>query len=252
VTGLGGVDILAVGAHPDDVELGAGGALMALAARGYRFAILDLTRGEAGTRGSAEGRAHEKAEAARILGAASRESLDLGDGNLRTDRAAELEVIEVVRRLRPRLVFAPLAFDRHPDHLRAARLVNDAAFYSGLATIETGLPPHRPQHIVSYLSSFLAPPTFLIDISSVFERKLEALRAYRSQFHDPVSTQPETYISTRGFLDGVTTRAATLGRIAGVAYAEGFVSALPPRLEDPVAAFEGLEPGFPPGLGGSS
>ena len=225
---------------------------MTLRARGYRFAILDLTRGEGGTRGTPEIRDREKAEAARLLGAEARETLDLGDGNLRTDRAAELEVVEVVRRLRPRLVFAPLAFDRHPDHLRTARLVNDAAFYAGLQSLETGLPAHRPQHIVSYLSSYFSLPTFLVDISSVFARKLEALRAYRSQFHDPGSREPETYISARGFLEGVTTRAATFGRIAGVAYAEGFVSALPPRLEDPVAAFEGLEPGFPSGKGESS
>ncbi|MEO6324328.1 MAG: bacillithiol biosynthesis deacetylase BshB1 [Thermoanaerobaculia bacterium] len=241
----GAIDILAVGAHPDDVELGCGGALMSLAARGYRFAILDLTRGEAGTRGTPEGRAREKAEAARLLGAHARESLDLGDGNLRTDRAAELEVIEVVRRLRPRLVFAPLAFDRHPDHLRTARLVHDASFYAGLASLRTEHPAHRPQHIVSYLSSFFASPTFLIDVTSVFARKLEALKAYRSQFHDPASTEPETYIATEGFLDGVTTRAASFGRMGGVRFAEGFVSALPPRLADPVAAFEGLEPGYP-------
>lgn len=240
------VEILAIGAHPDDVELGCGGALLAFAARGQRFAILDLTRGEAGTRGTPEIRAEEKAEAARILGAECRETLDLGDGELRTDRAAELQVIDVVRRLRPRIILAPLAFDRHPDHVRAARLVADASFYAGLTSIESEHAPHRPQHVVSYLSSFLSAPTFLVDVSPFFARKLQALGAYRSQFHDAAaaSSEPVTFISTKGFLEGVTTRAAAFGRIANVAFAEGFVSALPPKLQDLSAAFEGYEPGF--------
>lgn len=238
------VDVLAVGAHPDDVELGCGGTLAALAARGQTFAILDLTRGEAGTRGTPETRAREAAEAARILGAAERTNLDLGDGDLRTDRAAQLEVIEVIRQLAPRIVLAQHAGDRHPDHARASRLVTEAAFYSGLRSIPGRA--HRPQQVLYYPSSYPMEPTFLVDISSTFERKLAAIRAYASQFHRPGANldDPETYISSRGYFDGITARAQGYGRIANVAYAEGFVSPLPPCLSDPVAAFAGYEPGF--------
>jgi len=238
------VEILAVGAHPDDVELGCGGTLALLARRGRSVGILDLTRGEAGTRGTPETRAAEAAESARILGARFRDGLDLGDGNLRTDRAAELEVIEVIRRRRPRLVFAPLPNDRHPDHVRAGRLVADAAFYAGLRALETGLPPHRPQQVVWFPSTFLAEPTFLVDVTESLETKLAAVRAFRSQFFDPASKEPETFISSPEFLEGVTARARSFGRLANVGAAEGFVSPRPPLLVDPVAAFDGFEPGY--------
>ena len=238
------VEILAVGAHPDDVELGCGGTLALLALRGRTVGILDLTRGEAGTRGTPQTRAAEAAEAARILGARSRDVLDLGDGNLRTDRAAELEVIEAIRRLRPRLVFAPLPNDRHPDHVRAGRLVADAAFYAGLRSLETGRAPHRPQQVVYYPSTFLAEPTFLVDVTEALATKLSAVRAFRSQFYDPGSTEPETFISSPEFLEGVTARARAFGRLANVGAAEGFVSPRPPLLADPLAAFDGFEKGF--------
>ncbi|MHB8799072.1 MAG: bacillithiol biosynthesis deacetylase BshB1 [Thermoanaerobaculia bacterium] len=238
------VEILAVGAHPDDVELGCGGTLALLARAGRSVGILDLTRGEAGTRGTPETRAAEAAEAAHLLGARFRDRLDLGDGNLRTDRAAELEVIEVVRRRRPRLVFAPLPNDRHPDHVRAGRLVTDAAFYAGLRALETGLPPHRPQQVVYFPSTFLAEPTFLVDVTGTLEVKLAAVRAFRSQFFDPASKEPATFISSPEFLDGVTARARAFGRLANVGAAEGFVSPRPPILADPLAAFDGFEKGF--------
>ena len=238
------VEILAVGAHPDDVELGCGGTLALLARQGRSVGILDLTRGEAGTRGTPETRAAEAAESARILGARFRDGLDLGDGNLRTDRAAELEVIDVIRRRRPRLVFAPLPNDRHPDHVRAGRLVADAAFYSGLRSLETGRPPHRPQQVVFFPSTFLAEPTFLVDVTAFLETKLAAVRAFRSQFFDPSSKEPETFISSPEFLEGVTARARSFGRLANVGAAEGFVSPRPPLLVDPVAAFDGFEPGY--------
>jgi N-acetylglucosamine malate deacetylase 1 len=238
------VEILAVGAHPDDVELGCGGTLARLSRRGHSVGILDLTRGEAGTRGTPETRAAEAVEAARILGALFRDGLDLGDGNLRTDRAAELEVIEVLRRRRPRLVFAPLPADRHPDHARAGRLVTDAAFYSGLRSLATGRAPHRPQQVVYYPSTFLAEPTFLVDVTEALETKLEAVRAFRSQFFDPSSTEPATFISSPEFLEGVTARARAFGRLAGAGAAEGFVSPRPPLLADPLAAFDGFEPGY--------
>ncbi len=238
------VDVLAVGAHPDDVELGCGGLLATLSRRGLRTAILDLTRGEAGTRGTPETRASEAAEAARTLGVSFRDGLDLGDGNLRTDRAAELDVIEVVRRRRPRLVVAPLPDDRHPDHVRAGRLVTDATFYAGLRALETGLPPHRPQQVVYYPSAYLAAPSFLVDVSGALETKVAAIRAYRSQFFDPASKEPSTFISSPLFLEAILARARAYGLLANVAAAEAFVAPRPPLLADPLAAFEGFEPGF--------
>jgi len=237
------VEILAFGPHPDDVELGCGGTLAALARRGSGFGIVDLTRGEMGTRGTPELRGREAAEAARILGARFRVNLDLGDGALRTDRAAESLVVDIVRRARPRLVLAPLVADRHPDHVRASRLVADAAWYAGLAKLETGLPPHRTDQVIFYAAYVFAPPTFLVDVSTSFATKLEALRAYRSQFHDPNSGERETYVSSKGFFDGIEARARALGRIANVEYAEGFSANVPPTLADPVAAFAGYEGG---------
>lgn len=237
------VDVLAFSPHPDDAELGCGGTLAALARRGLSFGIVDLTRGEMATRGTPEIRAREAREAARILGSRFRETLDLGDGGLRTDRAAELRIVETVRRARPHVVLAPLPTDRHPDHARAGRLVPEAAWYAGLVKLETDLPPHRPDQVLYYATYVLVMPTFLVDVSATFATKLEALRAYRSQFHDPNSREPETYVSSVGFFDGIEARARTLGRIANVEYAEGFVSNAPPTLVDPVAAFFGYEGG---------
>jgi bacillithiol biosynthesis deacetylase BshB1 len=237
------VDILAFSPHPDDVDLGCGGTLAALARRGRSFGIVDLTRGEMGTRGTPEIRESEAREAARILGARFRETLDLGDGDLRTDRAAELRVVEAVRRARPRLILAPLPADRHPDHARAGRLVPEAAWYAGLSKLETGLPPHRPDQVIFYAAYVFAPPTFLVDVSVSFATKIAALRAYRSQFFDENSSEPETYVSSKGFFDGIEARSRALGRIANVEYAEGFVSNVPPTLADPVAAFLGYEGG---------
>lgn len=240
------VEILAFGPHPDDVELGCGGTLAALSRRGTSFGIVDLTRGEMGTRGSPEERAREAGEAAGILGARFRANLDLGDGDLRTDRAAQRLVVDVVRQARPRLVLAPLVADRHPDHVRASRLVADASWYAGLSKLDTGLPPHRPDQVVFYAAYVFATPTFLVDVSASFATKLAALRAYRSQFYDENSTGPETYVSSKGFFAGIEARARALGRIANVEYAEGFVSNVPPTLGDPVAAFLGYEGGRKP------
>jgi bacillithiol biosynthesis deacetylase BshB1 len=238
------VDVLAFGPHPDDVELGCGGTLARLADRGRGVGIVDLTRGEMATRGTPDTRAAEAAEAARLLGARFRTNLDLGDGDLRTDRAAQLLVIEAVRRARPRLVLAPWTEDRHPDHERAGRLVSEASWYAGLVRLETGLPPHRPDQVVFYAAYALLTPTFLVDVSASFEAKRAALRAYKSQFHvsdAPDSGEPETLVSSKSFWDGVEARARAYGRVANVAYAEGFVSKNPPVLADPAAAFVGYE-----------
>lgn len=238
---LASVDVLAFGAHPDDVELGCGGTCAALAARGHAFGIVDLTRGEMATRGTPEIRAREAAEAARVLGARFRANLDLGDGDLKTDRAAQLRVVEAVRRARPRLVLAPWTEDRHPDHERAGRLVGEAAWYAGLAKLETGLPPHRPDQTIFYSAYALLPASFLVDVTGFFETKLSALRAHVSQFHDASSREPSTVVSSKVFWESVEARARAYGRIANVVYAEGFLSKAPPTLADPVVAFAGYE-----------
>ena len=238
------VDVLAVGAHPDDVELGCGGALASLVRQGRSVGILDLTRGEAATRGTPQIRARESAASAQILGARFRVTLDLGDGNLRVDREAELQVIDVVRRSQPRLVFAPLPADRHPDHERASRLTSDSSFYAGLRSLKTGVAPHRPQQVIFYPNAFLPSPSFLVDISSVLATKLQSIKAYSTQFYDPESGEPETFISSKNFYDAIAAQAQAYGRLAGVTYAEGFVTLRPPMLQDLFGAFEGYEPGF--------
>lgn len=238
------VDILAVGAHPDDVELGCGGTLVALAARGRSFGILDLTRGESGTRGTPEIRAAEAAAAAKTLGARFRRGLDLGDGGLRTDRNAELQVIEEIRRARPKLVITPFPADRHPDHVRTSRLVTEASFYAGLRSLRRGAEAHRPQAVVYYASSYTQQPSFFVDVTDAFPTKMKAIRCFASQFYDPASTEPETVLSHRNFLDAIEARARAYGRLINVTYAEAFSSPRPPTLADPVAAFTGYEPGF--------
>jgi bacillithiol biosynthesis deacetylase BshB1 len=238
------VDVLAVGAHPDDVELGCGATLVALAARGRSFGILDLTRGESGTRGTPEIRAAEAAAAARTLGARFRESLDLGDGGLRTDREAEMQVIEVIRRARPKLVIAPFPADRHPDHVRASRLATEASFYAGLRALKNGAEAHRPQTVVYYASSYTQQPSFFVDVTETFETKMKAIRCFASQFYDPASTEPETVLTQATFLDAIEARARAHGKLINATFAEAFVSSRPPTLADPVSAFAGYEPGF--------
>jgi N-acetylglucosamine malate deacetylase 1 len=238
------VDVLAISAHPDDVELTCGGTLALLKQRGYRFGIVDLTRGEMGTRGTIEVRAAEARRAAEILGAEFREALDLGDGGLRRGREEELAVIEFIRRERPRLVLTPFPDDRHPDHRRAGQLVTDACYYAGLRKLETAHPAHRPQQTV-YFSTFEARrPDFLVDITPVIELRRAAMRAFESQFHKPDSTEPETVLAQQGFLEAVEARAREYGFMIGAQFAEGFLSRRPPRIDDMVKAFEGYEAGF--------
>ena len=238
------VDVLAIAAHPDDVELTCAGTLVTLAARGRRFGIVDLTRGEMGTRGDAASREREARGAAAILGAEFREILDFGDGGLRKTRENELALIEVIRREKPRLVLTSYPDDRHPDHRRAGELVTDAAYYAGLRRIETAHPAYRPQQTVYFSTAYVHAPTFVVDVTAAMEKRLAAMRAFGSQFHDPHSKEPETVLSQKTFLAAIEARARYFGFMIGVEFAEGFVSKRPPRLDDPVAVFEGFEPGF--------
>jgi bacillithiol biosynthesis deacetylase BshB1 len=238
------VDVLAIAAHPDDVELTCGGTLASLKAKGYRFGIVDLTRGEMGTRGTPQIRETEAKRAAEILGADFREALDLGDGGLRRDREAELAVIEVIRREKPRLVLTPYPDDRHPDHRRAGQVVTDAAYYAGTRRLETKHPAHRPQQTL-YFSTFEAhQPDFVVDITPFIEVRRAAMRAFASQFHDPSSKEPQTMLAQESFLATIEARARSFGALINVEFAEGFKSRFPPRIDDLVKAFSGHEPGF--------
>jgi len=238
------VDVLAIAAHPDDVELTCGGTLVKLKQRGYKFGIIDLTRGEMGTRGSADIRAREAMLAAKILGAEFREALDLGDGGLRRGREEELAVIDVIRREKPRLVLTPFPDDRHPDHRRAGQLVTDAAYYAGTRKIETNHPAHRPQQTVYFSTFDSRRPEFLVDVSDVIDTRRAAMRAFESQFHKEGSTEPPTMLAQKQFLDVIEARAREFGMMINVEFAEGFLARCPPRIPDLVQAFEGSEPGF--------
>ncbi|HVG23751.1 MAG TPA: bacillithiol biosynthesis deacetylase BshB1, partial [Thermoanaerobaculia bacterium] len=181
------VDILCFGAHPDDVELSCGGSIAKFVKDGRRVGIVDLTRGEMGTRGTPQTRKKEAAAAARILGCTFRQQLDFQDGNLQTGRAQELEIIAILRERRPIVVIAPFPDDRHPDHTRTGRIVTEASFYSGLRALETGLAAHRPQTVLYYLQNYMQPPSFVVDVTPHWKTKMRAVAAYKSQFHDPKS-----------------------------------------------------------------
>lgn len=234
----GSLDVLAVGSHPDDVELGCGGTVALLARRGRRVGILHLTRGEAGTRGTVEERRAEAEAAGRALGAARVDFLDCGDGRLRTGEAEEDDLIALLRRLRPELVLAPTPADRHPDHGRAHRLVEDACFYAGLAGRGVaGGPdePHRPAAVFSYMQHDPFRPGFIVDVSATWEAKMAALDAYKSQLHQPDEErdEPVTKVATREFRLAVEGRARHFGQMINATFGEPFTSRLPLAVADP-------------------
>ena len=221
------VDILAIGAHPDDVELACSGTLLAHVDRGATLGLCDLTRGELGTRGSAELRDEEAAASARLMGARFRENLRMADGGFVNDRAHQLRIIEVVRWCRPRLVLANALSDRHPDHGRAAKLIHDACFYAGLRRIETrrdGRPQeaYRPPQLLHYIQDYYREPDFVVDVTATFDRKIECVKAFASQFHDPDSDEPETPLTGADFFAFLRARARDVGRPAGYDLGEGF------------------------------
>ena len=223
------VDFLAIGAHPDDVELGCGGTLAKLINDGKTVAIVDLTQGELGTRGTNLTRAEEAANASKILGISARENLKLKDGFLNNTEEYQMEVVKMIRKYQPEIVLANAIDDRHPDHAKAAKLVSDACFLAGLVKIETNLngetqKPWRPKQIFNYIQWKNVTPDFVIDISEFMEKKIEACLAYKTQFYDPNSKEPMTPIATKEFLESLTYRAQDLGRLSGVAFAEGFTT----------------------------
>ena len=223
------LDVLAFGVHPDDVELSCAGILLVEKLNGKKTGIIDLTQGELGTRGTAATRKLESANAAKILQADVRENLEMADGFFKNDEAHQRKIIIALRKYQPEIVLCNAPSDRHPDHGRSARLVADAAFLSGLKKIETEVngvqqESWRPKYVFNYIQDKLLQPDFVIDISDVFEQKLEAIKAYTTQFYNTESNEPQTYISTPGFLDSVVYRHKWFGKMIGVKYAEGFIT----------------------------
>ncbi len=223
------VDILAIGAHPDDVELGCGGTIAKLISEGKKVAIIDLTEGELGTRGTNETRAQEAATASEILGISARENLKMKDGFIINSQEYQFRIIEMIRKYQPEIVLCNAIDDRHPDHAKAAKLVSDACFLSGLVKIKTDYEGEsqkfwRPKQVFQYIQWKNIEPDFVMDISGFLDKKIEACLAYKTQFYDPTSTEPMTPIATKDFLESLTYRAQDLGRLSGVEYAEGFTT----------------------------
>ncbi len=228
--------LLAIAAHPDDIELSCSGTIIKHTRAGQAVGILDLTKGELGTRGSAELRLQEAQAAAKVMGVAVRDNAGMADAFFRNDEEHQRTIIQFVRHYRPEIVIANAINDRHPDHGRGGRLTADACFYAGLAKIETfrdGAPqePWRPKRIYHMLQDRHYEPTFVVDISDVFEKKMEAIRCYKSQFHDPLSGEPVTYIATEGFLNNVMYRDALLGKRIGTEYGEAFIAENTPGID---------------------
>lgn len=234
------LDILAVGAHPDDVELCVGGTLALQARAGCKIGILHLTSGEAGTRGTRDQRRREAEKAAEVLGAEHVEFLDFGDGSLRHGAEEEDALIECIRRLRPEIVLGPAPIDRHPDHTRAHLLLRDAAFYAGLTRRGAG-EPHRPGAVFSFMQHYQFEPAFLVDVSETWDVKIEALKAYESQLYSPDRDDdgPETKVSSPEFWAAIEGRGAHFGLMINAAYAEPFWSPSPLAVADVMSLLPG-------------
>jgi bacillithiol biosynthesis deacetylase BshB1 len=222
------LDILVLAAHPDDAELGCGGTIALHTGTGHKVGIVDFTRGELGTRGTPDTREQEAKQSAAILGVSVRDNLQLKDGFFQNDPEHQLAVVKVIRRYQPRIILANAIYDRHIDHAKGASLAYDASFLSGLAKIESidvdgsKQSPWRPDAVYHYVQSHFISPDFVVDISSQWETKMNAVKAFKSQFFNPESKEPETYISKPGFLKMLEARAVEYGHAIGATYGEGF------------------------------
>jgi len=223
------LDILAIGAHPDDVELGCGATIAKEIANGKKVGILDLTRGELGTRGTAETRDIESEDAAKILGVALRTNMDFADGFFVNNEKHQLELIKMIRKYRPEIVICNAVEDRHIDHAKGSKLVSDSCFLSGLLKIDTKhedsdewQEPWRPKQVYHYIQWKNLEPDIVVDVTDFIDLKMKAVLAYKTQFYDPKSDAPETPISSKNFTDSIIYRARDLGRLVGVEYGEGF------------------------------
>lgn len=239
---------MAFGPHPDDVELFCGGTVAKLVRLGYRTAIVDLSEGELSSRGTLETRRREAKTAAGVLGVQRRINLGLPDGSLENSPANRRAVIETIRELRPRLLLLPHTEDRHPDHEQAAALIRAAAFQAGLATVETGQPPHRADGLMHYMCHHPFSPSLVVDVSADQGTKERAIACYRTQFATevlegtaaegrPESGGPETPISTPHFMEQLLARSTWFGSLAGVRHGEPFLTSLPPLVDDPMGLF---------------
>ena len=223
------LDLLVFGAHPDDVELSCSGTLLVEKMKGKKVGIVDLTRGELGTRGTAETRKQEAIDAAAIMQIDIRENLEMADGFFKNDEEHQRKIITSIRKYQPEIVLCNAPADRHPDHGRGAKLVYTAAFLSGLTKIETKensslQKAWRPKYVFNYIQDRYFNPDFVVDITNVFDKKIEAIKAYKTQFYNPESQEPDTYISSPEFLDSIIYRSKMFGKLIGVKYAEGFLS----------------------------
>lgn len=223
------LDILAIGVHPDDIEISCSGTLLHYIDQKKKVGILDLTKGELGTRGNARLRTDEAMKAAESMGAFVRVQLDLADGFFEIIKDSIIPIMEVIRKYQPEIVFANSNSDRHPDHGRAGKLISNACYYSGLLKIETFDPnsgqlqePWRPQMVVHYIQDYYLQPDFVFDITPYIEKKIELIKAFGSQFYDPDSIEPESPISGKDFFEFIRSRARNFGRPAGYTFAEGF------------------------------
>lgn len=224
------LDVLAIGAHPDDVELSCSGTLINEIRLGKKVGIVDLTQGELGSRGTIETRYSEAAEASKIMGVAVRENLKMRDGFFVNDEAHKLQIVQVLRKYQPDIVLGNVLDDRHPDHGRAGEMIYDACFLSGLRQVKTfgedgkEQEKWRPKYLLHYIQDRFHEPDFIVDVSDSWELRMQAIKAYKTQFHDPQSTEPQTYLSNPEFLDAIVGRARLLGKRIGVQFAEGFIS----------------------------
>lgn len=231
------VDILAFGAHPDDVELSASGTIMMHIAQGKKVAIVDLTQGELGSRGTIETRYEEAEAASKVLGLSGRVNLKMQDGLFQINEENKRLIIEQIRRFRPKVVLANAIKDRHPDHARGAQLVAEACFLAGLVKFESKWNGEeqeawRPKAVYHYIQDEYIHPDFVCDVTAVYERKMESIMAYKTQFYNPDSTEPETPISSKHFMDFLSARMTEFGRRIGVKYAEGFTVNRIPGVKD--------------------
>lgn len=232
------LDILVLAAHPDDAELGAGGTIASHVAKGRKVGVVDFTRGELGTRGTPEIRAAEAAEGARIMGLSVRENLGLADGFFRNDQEHQLAVIRAIRKYQPEIILANAVHDRHSDHGKGAELAYDASFLSGLAKIETtdeagnSQKPWRPKVFYHYIQSQFIEPDFIVDVTAHWDTKINAIKAFKTQFFDPSNNEPQTYISTPEFLKMIESRGIEFGHAIGAKYGEGFTVRRYPGVND--------------------
>lgn len=232
------IDVLAVGAHPDDVDLSVGGTVAKLAGLGRSVIILDLTRGEMGSRGSAEVRAEEAQRAAEILGVAERRTLDLGDGMLENNAENRRPVIEIIRDLRPKLVLGPYWEDLHPDHAAAGGILRSVMYPSGFSKYPAGGEPYRPNEYLFFMAHTPFEPSLIIDITDSHEKKIEALRCFSSQLHSGENDEPATIISQPSFIERLEGRARYFGSLIDRVFGEPFFTCRPVPMADPVGHYE--------------